>query len=72
MYSLLNTLSEYTYFSISKDITSYTFLLVKIVKSFSVYLRILDREKAPSNKTPTLTKNRNMNVWVAGTRNQEC
>ena len=26
MYSALNTLSEYTYFSISKNITSYTFV----------------------------------------------
>ena len=34
MYSVLNTLSEYTYFYIPKDITSYTFLLVfKIVES---------------------------------------
>ena len=34
MYSVLNTLSEYTYFYISKNIISYTFLL-----SFSVFLR---------------------------------
>ena len=35
MYSVLNTLSEYTYFYITKDITSYTFSLVfKIVKSY--------------------------------------
>ena len=34
MYSVLNTLSEYTYLYISKHITSYTFLLVfKIVES---------------------------------------
>ena len=34
MYSVLNTLSLYTYFHISKRITSYTFLLVvKIVES---------------------------------------
>ena len=26
MYSVLNTLSEYTYFYLSKDITSYTFV----------------------------------------------
>ena len=33
MYSVLNTLSEYAYFYISKNITSYTFLLVsKIVE----------------------------------------
>ena len=34
MYSVLDTLSEYTYFYILKNITSYTFLLVfKIVES---------------------------------------
>ena len=34
MYSVLNTLSEYTYFYISKDITLYAFSLVfKIVQS---------------------------------------
>ena len=39
MYSVLYTLSEYTYFYISKNITSYTFLLVfKIVKAFNVSL----------------------------------
>ena len=40
MYSILNTLSEYTYFSISKNITSYTFLLVfKIVESLQCILK---------------------------------
>ena len=29
------------------------------------------REKAPSNKTPVLTKSTNMGVWVIGTSNQE-
>ena len=39
MYSVLNTLSEYTYFYISKNITSYTFLLVfKIVESLQCIL----------------------------------
>ena len=34
MYGVLNTLSEYRYFYISKNVTSYTFLLVlKIVES---------------------------------------
>ena len=28
------------------------------------------REKAPSNKTPALTKSTNMGVWVVGTTNQ--
>ena len=28
------------------------------------------REKAPSNKTPALTKNMNMDIWVVGTSNE--
>ena len=28
------------------------------------------REKAPSNKTPALTKSMNMEIWVVGTSNQ--
>ena len=28
------------------------------------------REKAPSNKTPALTKSMNMGIWVIGTSNQ--
>ena len=41
MYSVLNTLSEYTYFYISKNIISYTFLLVfKIVESLQCILRL--------------------------------
>ena len=44
MYSVLNTLSEYTYFYIPKDITSYTFLLVfKIVESPQSILNFLER-----------------------------
>ena len=27
------------------------------------------REKAPQNKTPALTKNTNMDIWVVGTSN---
>ena len=39
MYSVLNTLSEYTYFYMSKNITSYIFLLVfKIVESLQCIL----------------------------------
>ena len=42
VYSVLNTLSEYTYFYISKNITSYTFLLVfKIVESRQCILKDL-------------------------------
>ena len=40
MYSVLNTLLEYTYFNASKKITSYTFSLVlKFFKAVSVSLR---------------------------------
>ena len=40
MYSLLTTLSKYTYFSISENTTSYTFLLVsKIVESLQCILK---------------------------------
>ena len=28
------------------------------------------QEKAPSNKTPALTKSKNMGIWVVGTSNQ--
>ena len=38
MYSVLNTLSEYTYFYISKNSTSYTFSFLKSSKAFSVSL----------------------------------
>ena len=44
MYSVLNTLSEYTYFYISKDITLYTFLLVfKIIESRQCILKERNR-----------------------------
>ena len=47
MYGVLNTLSEYTHFYISKNITSYTFLLVfKTSKVFSVSLMNTDRSLA--------------------------
>ena len=40
MHSELNTLSEYTYFTYQKTITSYTFLLVfKIVESLQCILK---------------------------------
>ena len=39
MYIILNVQSEYTYFYITKNVTSYSFLVVsKIVKAFSVSL----------------------------------
>ena len=41
MYSVLNTLSEYLYFYISKDTTSHTFLHVfKIIKRFQRILKL--------------------------------
>ena len=50
IHSLLNTLSEYTYFYISKNITSYTFLLVfKIVESLQCILKIFSLLKSPSS-----------------------
>ena len=40
MYSVLNTLSEYTCLYISKNITSYTFLLVfKVVENLQYILK---------------------------------
>ena len=36
----------------------------------SRYLRLLYREKAPSNKNPALTKSMNMDIWVVATSNQ--
>ena len=47
MYSLLNTLSEYTYFYISKNITSHTFLLVfKIVESLQCILNSIVKSQS--------------------------
>ena len=33
-------------------------------------LKDTDREKAQSNKTPALTKSKNMGIWVVGISNQ--
>ena len=33
-------------------------------------LKDTHREKAPSNKTPALTRSWNMYIWVVGTSNQ--
>ena len=33
-------------------------------------LKDTHREKAPSNKTPALTRSWNMDIWVVGTSNQ--
>ena len=34
------------------------------------YINDTHREKAPSNKTPALTKTANMGIWIVGTTNQ--
>ena len=33
-------------------------------------MKATHREKAPLNKTPTLTKSKNKGIWVVGTTNQ--
>ena len=35
-----------------------------------IMLKVTHREKAPSNKTPALTKSMNLSIWVDGTSNQ--
>ena len=52
MYSVLNTLSKYTYFYISKNITSYTFSLVsKIVESLQCILNtFINKNRVIQNK----------------------
>ena len=35
-----------------------------------INLKDIHREKAPSNKTPTLTKSMNMDIWVVGASNR--
>ena len=34
------------------------------------HIKDTHREKAPSNKTPMLTKSTNMGIWIIGTSNQ--
>ena len=34
------------------------------------YINDTHMEKAPSNKTPALTKTANMGIWIVGTTNQ--
>ena len=38
--------------------------------SKKTFLKDTHKEKAPSNKTPVLTKSMNMGIWVAGRSNQ--
>ena len=39
-------------------------------KTKSVTFKDTHREKAPSNKTPALTKSMDMGIWVVGISNQ--
>ena len=40
------------------------------VVELSIFFKDTHKEKAPSNKTPALTKSTNMGIWVVGTTNQ--
>ena len=40
------------------------------VVELSIFFKDTHKEKAPSNKTPALTKSANMGIWVVGTSNQ--
>ena len=57
MFSVLNTLLEYAYFCISKNITSYTFLLIfKIAESLQCILKLYsfkDEFKADESSSET-------------------
>ena len=44
--------------------------LEEINRNMSTQFKDTDKEKAPSNKTPALSKSMNMNIWVVGTLNQ--
>ena len=43
---------------------------VNLQKRKVSYIKDTHREKAPSSKTPVLTKNMNMNIWVVSTSKQ--
>ena len=45
-------------------------ILVIYRKNAVNLLKDTHKEKAPSNKTPPLTKSRNMGIWVVRTSNQ--
>ena len=73
MYSVLNTLSEYTYIYISKNISSYIFWLIfKIVESLQCILNAINSEilKMSENEifrvllfgNKSVTKD--MNLWI--------
>ena len=42
---------------------------MKFELTFRRSIKDTHREKTPENKTPTLKKNTNMNIWVVGTSN---
>ena len=68
MYSVLNTLSEYTYFYISKIITSCTFLLVfKIVESLQCILEKQIFSNSCQKKIKCLVA-KHLNVQIEQTR----
>ena len=43
---------------------------VKVQISQYIYFKNTHREKTPSNKTLTLSKSMNMDIWVVDTSNQ--
>ena len=43
---------------------------VNLQKRKVSYIKDTHKEKAPSSKTPVLTKNMNMNIWVVSTSKQ--
>ena len=47
-----------------------TSLLLGASPNFAYNIKDTHKEKAPSNKTPALTKSMNMAIWVVGTSNQ--
>ena len=51
-------------------ITRKVYFLKENVRNLLKTVKDTHREKAPSNKTPALTKSTNMGIWVVGTSNQ--
>ena len=50
----------------------HTLKIFKVWPFFNMHEKVKNthRKKAPSNKTPTLSKSMNMDIWVVGTSNQ--
>ena len=70
MYSVLNTLSEYAHFCISKNTTSYTFLVVfKIVESLQYILKSYEMKKSnvktfcKKSQSPSFLNQAQSNQW---------